>query len=61
MKTRKSITKRFKKTKTGKIFKRSTGLNHFLAKKPAKKIRENKKLNELYKGEIKRIKRSNKI
>jgi large subunit ribosomal protein L35 len=60
-KTRKSISKRFKVTKKGKLLKRTTGLNHFLAKKPSQKIRDNRKLDKLYQGEIKRIKRSNKI
>lgn len=60
-KTRKSITKRFKATKKGKVLKRSTGINHFLAKKSPQKSRDNRKTSKLYPGEIKRIKRSNKI
>lgn len=36
-KTKKFITKRIKFTKTGKIMKRSAGLNHFLAKKSRSK------------------------
>jgi len=32
VKTRKSIIKRFKITKTGKIFRRATGLDHYIAK-----------------------------
>ena len=43
MKTRKSLTKRFKITKTGKILRRATGQNHFRAKKTRKKIRESRK------------------
>ena len=43
MKTRKSITKRFKITKTGKILRRAIGQNHFLSKKSGKKIREARK------------------
>jgi len=60
-KTRKSIAKRFKTSKTGKVLKRKTGLNHFRAKKKSKKIRQNRKQNRLSKGEIKRIKKANKI
>ncbi|MBM3250914.1 MAG: 50S ribosomal protein L35 [Candidatus Nealsonbacteria bacterium] len=43
MKTRKSITKRFKITKTGKILRRATGQNHFQAKKSGKRIRQSRK------------------
>ncbi len=57
MKTRKSITKRFKITKTGKILRRHTGQDHYLAKKKGKKIRLNRKWVELSKTEAKKIKR----
>lgn len=43
MKTRKSIAKRFKITKTGKVLRRRTGRNHYLAKKSGKRIRKNRK------------------
>ena len=43
MKTRKSISKRFKFTKTGKVLRRPTGQDHFRAKKSGKKIRESRK------------------
>ncbi|HUV81363.1 MAG TPA: 50S ribosomal protein L35 [Patescibacteria group bacterium] len=56
-KTRKSITKRFKFTKTGKILRRATGINHYLAKKTRKKVRQDRKWVEVSKTEIKRIKR----
>ncbi len=39
MKTRKSILKRFKITKTGKILRRPSGLDHGLAKKSGNKIK----------------------
>lgn len=57
MKTRKSITKRFKLTKTGKLLRRATGQNHFRAKKTRKKIRESRKWVEVSKPEAKRIKK----
>lgn len=56
-KTRKSILKRFKITKTGKILRRQAGQNHFRAKKPSKLIREKRKWVELSKEEAKIIKR----
>lgn len=43
MKTRKSITKRFKITKTGKILRRAIGQDHFRAKKTGKQIRRIRK------------------
>ena len=36
LKTRKSIIKRFKFTKTGKILRRPTGLDHYRAKNQGK-------------------------
>lgn len=56
-KTRKSITKRFKITKTGKILRRATGLDHYRAKKTGKKIRQSRKWVEISKREIKKIKK----
>jgi large subunit ribosomal protein L35 len=43
MKTRKSITKRFKITKNGKILRRATGQDHCLAKKSSDARRKSKK------------------
>lgn len=40
MKTRKSLTKRFKITKKGKVLRRPTGQNHYRAKKSGKQIRQ---------------------
>jgi large subunit ribosomal protein L35 len=57
MKTRKSLTKRFKITKTGKILRRPTGLNHYRAKKSGKKIRQSRKWIEVSKAEAKKIKK----
>ena len=56
-KTRKSITKRFKITKSGKVLRRPTGLDHYRAKKPGKKIRQSRKWVEVSKSEIKKIKK----
>ena len=43
MKTRKSIKKRFKITKTGKVLRRLTGQDHFQAKKSGKRKRQGRK------------------
>jgi len=56
-KTRKSITKRFKITKTGKILRRLSGQNHFLAKKTGKRRMAGRKWIPLSKSETKQIKR----
>ncbi|HDL75119.1 MAG TPA: 50S ribosomal protein L35 [bacterium] len=57
MKTRKSILKRFKFTKTGKILRRVVGQDHYLAKKSGNKIRKLRKMVELSKAETKKIKK----
>jgi large subunit ribosomal protein L35 len=57
MKTRKSLTKRFKITKRGKILRRPTGLDHYRAKKSGKKIRQSRKWIEVSKAEAKKIKK----
>ncbi len=57
MKTRKSITKRFKRTKTGKILRRTTGIDHYLAKKPGQVIRQKRKWVELHKTETRKIRK----
>jgi len=57
MKTRKSLTKRFKITKIGKIFRRRIGQNHFRAKKTGKQIRESRKLISVSKQETKKIRK----
>jgi len=57
LKTRKSILKRFKITKTGKILRRPIGLDHYRAKKPGKKVRASRKLIEVSKAEAKKIKK----
>lgn len=57
MKTRKSISKRFRVTKTGKILRRATGLDHYRAKKSGKKIRQSRKWVKLSKPEAKKIRK----
>lgn len=57
-KTRKSIIKRFKITKTGKILRRRAGINHFLVKKSSKLKRKKKKMVPLNRSLIKLIKRN---
>ncbi|MCD6429335.1 50S ribosomal protein L35 [bacterium] len=56
-KTRKSLVKRLKITKTGKILRRIPGQNHFRAKKSGDTIRQKRKWVELSKEEVKIIKR----
>ncbi len=57
MKTRKSVKKRFKITKTGKILRRPIGQNHFRAKKSGNKIRKSRKWVKVSKSEFKKIKK----
>jgi len=57
MKTRKSIAKRFKITKTGKVLRRPMGQDHCLAKKRSKKRRNARKWVEVPKSEAKKIKK----
>ncbi|HXK31948.1 MAG TPA: 50S ribosomal protein L35 [Candidatus Paceibacterota bacterium] len=57
MKTRKSVKKRFKVTKSGKILRKPTQLNHYLAKRSGKKGRQSRKWKEVSKSEVKKIKR----
>lgn len=56
-KTRKSILKRFRITKNGKILRRKTGLNHCRSKKTGKQVRDSRKWVEVSKTEVKKIKR----
>ncbi len=56
-KTRKSLTKRFKITKSGKILRRATGQDHYRAKKSGKKIRQKRKWIELSDSEKKAVKK----
>lgn len=56
-KTRKSIKKRFKITKNGKVLRRQTGLNHLRSKKSGKYKRKKRRLVEVSKPEAKLIKK----
>jgi len=56
-KTRKSIKKRFKITRTGKVLRRAVGQNHYRAKKSAKKKRLKRKFVVVSKSEAKKIKK----
>ena len=57
MKTRKSITKRFKITGTGKILRRASGQNHYLAKKSGGAKRNKRKWVPLHPSLAKKIKK----
>jgi len=57
MKTRKSITKRFKITKTGKILRRPTGSCHFRSKMSGDKVRAGRKWVPLNESEAKKIRK----
>ncbi|MCU0652719.1 MAG: 50S ribosomal protein L35 [Candidatus Pacebacteria bacterium] len=57
MKTRKSITKRFKITKNGKIMRRLSGQNHLRSKKSGNRVRAGRKWVALSEGEAKKIKK----
>ena len=57
-KTRKSISKRFKITKTGKVLRRATGQDHSRAKKTGKLIRKKRKWVEVSIPESKKIKKT---
>ncbi|MBL7150920.1 50S ribosomal protein L35 [Candidatus Microgenomates bacterium] len=57
MKTRKSILKRFKITRTGKILRRMIGQDHYRAKKSGKRRRAGRKWIEVSKPEAKKIKK----
>lgn len=56
LKTRKTAAKRFKTTATGKLMRRSRGLNHLMRKKSMSRRRRMLKGFELYKGDAKRVK-----
>ena len=58
MKTRKSLTKRFKITKTGKVLRRASNQNHYKAKKSGDKIRKSRKWVAASKPIAKKVKRS---
>ena len=57
LKIKKSITKKFKVTKKGKIFRRSSGIDHLRSKKSGEAKRKGRKMVEVSKNEVKKIKR----
>tara|TARA_Y100000310_G_scaffold67752_1_gene63133 strand:+ start:2836 stop:3036 length:201 start_codon:yes stop_codon:yes gene_type:complete len=57
-KTRKSVTKRFKFTKTGKILRRAVGQDHYRTKKTGKQRRQKRRLVLVSKPEAIKIRRS---
>jgi ribosomal protein L35 len=57
-KTRKSILKRFKIKKSGKILRRITGQMHYRAKNSGKKRRALRRYTEMSPEEVKKIKKS---
>jgi large subunit ribosomal protein L35 len=58
MKTRKSLVKRFKITKTGKVLRRVGGQNHYRAKKSGKKIRQKRGWVVLHPSIAKKVKKA---
>jgi large subunit ribosomal protein L35 len=56
MKTRKSITKRFKFTKNGKVLRRATGLDHLRRRKSKRTKQRQKKWVEVPKALARKIK-----
>jgi len=58
MKTRKSLTKRFRITKNGKVLGRIAGQDHFRAKKSGKFKRKGRKTKTLSKSLARQIKKA---
>ena len=56
-KTRKSISKRFKLTKTGKILRRTIGMRHLKASKSKKRSRRQKQVNYVTGKTAKKLKK----
>ena len=57
-KIRKSIAKRFKITKNGKVLRRSSGQDHLLSKQTGDQRRKRRKWVELHTTEVKLIKKN---
>ena len=58
LKTKKSISKRFKITKTGKILHRKSGQDHFNAREPGKTTRAKRSSQQVSRMDRKRIKKA---
>lgn len=57
MKTRKSLTKRFKVTKNGKVMRRAVGQDHLLSKQSSNKRRGLRKMVKMSESEAKKIRK----
>lgn len=57
IKTRKTVAKRFTQTGTGKFMRGKTGLNHLMRKKDNNRKRNLLNDGELFKGDLKRVRR----
>ena len=57
-KTRKSISKRFKLTKTGKVMRRTIGMRHLKANKSKKRSRRQKQANYVTGSNAKKLKKA---
>lgn len=57
MKTRKSVSKRFKITKNGKVLRRPSGQDHFRSKKTGKQVRQSRKWVQVSKPLAKKVKK----
>ena len=57
MKTHRGAAKRFKKTGTGRVFRRKQNRSHLLEKKPTKRTRRLGRLSEATGSDAKRVKR----
>lgn len=55
MKTKKSVVKKFKVTKNGKVIRRATGQNHYNSKDTGAETRSKKKDRRLFKGDEKNV------
>lgn len=60
-KTKKAFLKRFKITRTGKILRRATGLNHYRSKKKGGAVRKGRKWVRVSETEVRKIKRALRI
>jgi len=57
MKTRKSLSKRFKVTKNGKVMRRAVGQDHLLSKQSSNKRRGLRKMVKMSDSEAKKIRK----
>lgn len=55
IKTRKSVSKKFKITKNGKVLRRSTGQNHYNSKDSGDETRSKRRDQRLFKGDEKNV------